>query len=157
MILTKPLHEYGSPSSQLHMWVNTSEWSEVLVAQSCPTPYDPMDWDSPDSSVHGILQAVVISFSRGSSWPRDWTQVSCIAGRLFTIWATREAHYSTFIWLDLSGALRIGTLCLKSPHWEFLSKLPKHLNSERLSSQMLPLPHFWPWEQETRHSMLIFS
>ena len=92
MILTKPLHEYGSPSSQLHMWVNTSEWSEVLVAQSCPTPYDPMDWDSPDSSVHGILQAVVISFSRGSSWPRDWTQVSCIAGRLFTIWATREAQ-----------------------------------------------------------------
>ena len=48
------------------------------------------------SSVHGIFQArvlgwVVISFSRGSSWPRDWTWVSCIAGRHFTIWATREA------------------------------------------------------------------
>ena len=47
------------------------------------------------SSVHGILQArlvqcVSISFSRGSPWPRDWTQVSCIAGRFFTIWATRE-------------------------------------------------------------------
>ena len=33
-----------------------------------------------------------ISFSRGSSWPRDWSRVSCIAGRFFTVWATREAH-----------------------------------------------------------------
>ena len=50
----------------------------------------------PGSYVHRILQArilqwVAIPFSRGSSQPRDWTQVSCIAGRLFTIWATREA------------------------------------------------------------------
>ena len=47
-----------------------------------------------DSSVHGILQAripelVAIPFSRGSSWPRDQTQVSCIAGRFFIIWTTR--------------------------------------------------------------------
>ena len=45
---------------------------------------------------HGILQArvlewVAIPFSRGSSQPRDWTWVSCIAGRFFTSWATREA------------------------------------------------------------------
>ena len=51
-------------------------------------------------SVHGILQArilkwVGISFSRGSSWLRSRTQVSCIAGRLFTDWATREAHRGT--------------------------------------------------------------
>ena len=50
------------------------------------------------SSVHGILQArildwVAIPFSRGSSWPRDRTHVSCIAGRFFTIWATRELRY----------------------------------------------------------------
>ena len=48
------------------------------------------------SSVHGILQAKIlefaISFSKGPSQPRDWTQVSCIAGRFFTIWATREAQ-----------------------------------------------------------------
>ena len=48
------------------------------------------------SSVHGILQArtlewVASPFSRGSSWPRDQTGVSCIAGRFFTSWATREA------------------------------------------------------------------
>ena len=38
-----------------------------------------------------ILEWVAISFSRGSSWPRDWTWDSCIASRLFTIWATGEA------------------------------------------------------------------
>ena len=62
----------------------------VKVTQSCPTLRNPMDWGLPGSSVHGILQArilewVAISFSRGSSRPRDGTQVSCIAGRLFTI------------------------------------------------------------------------
>ena len=63
--------------------------SESEVAQSCPTLCDPMDCSPPGSSVHGILQArilewVAISFSRGSSQPRDRTQVSCIAGRFFT-------------------------------------------------------------------------
>ena len=55
-----------------------------------------MDCSPPGSSIHGIFQAriwewVAISFSRGSSQPRDQTWVSCIAGRRFTIWATREA------------------------------------------------------------------
>ena len=66
------------------------------VAQSCPTLCDPMDCSPPGFSFHGIFQAWVlewgtISFPRGSSRPRDWTQVSHIAGRGFTIWATREA------------------------------------------------------------------
>ena len=52
------------------------------------------------SSVHGIFQArilewIAISFSRGSSWPRHRTGVSCIAGRFYTISATREAIYSS--------------------------------------------------------------
>ena len=54
-----------------------------------------MDYNLPGSSVPGIVQArvmewVAIPFSRGSSWSRDQTQVSRIAGRRFTIWATRE-------------------------------------------------------------------
>ena len=61
-----------------------------------PTLWDPTDCSLPGSSVHGIFQATVlewiaISFSRGSSWPRDWTRVSRIAGRCFTVWVTREA------------------------------------------------------------------
>ena len=52
----------------------------------------------PGSSVQGILQVrilewVAIPFSRGSSWPRDWTRVSCIAGGFFTVWATRKLYF----------------------------------------------------------------
>ena len=61
----------------------------VLVTQLCLTLCDSMDCSPPGYSVHGILQArilewVAISFSRGSSWPRDQIQVPCIAGRFFT-------------------------------------------------------------------------
>ena len=67
--------------------------SESEIAQSCLTLRDPVDCSPPGSSVHRILQArilewVAISFSRGSSRPRDRTQVSCIAGRRFNLWAT---------------------------------------------------------------------
>ena len=66
----------------------------VLVAQSCPTLWDPMDCSPPGSSVHGILQTkilerVAIPFSRGSSRPRNRNWVSCIASRFFTAWTTR--------------------------------------------------------------------
>ena len=69
---------------------------ESVVAQLCPTLWDPMDCTLPGSSVHRIFQArilewVAISFSRGSFGPRDRTQVSRIASRFFTIWATRES------------------------------------------------------------------
>ena len=67
------------------------------VAQSCLTLCDPMDCSLPGSSVHGIFQArvlewIAISFSSGSSRPRDRTQVPCIVDRRFTIWATKEVH-----------------------------------------------------------------
>ena len=70
----------------------------VCFSHLVMTLCDPMDCSLPGSSVHGILQArilewVAIPFSRGSSGPRDWTWVSCIAGRFFTIWAMREALY----------------------------------------------------------------
>jgi len=55
-----------------------------------------------DYTVHGILQArilewVAFPFSRGSSQPRDWTQVSHIAGGFFSSWAIREALIQLFI------------------------------------------------------------
>ena len=70
------------------------------VPQSCLTLCDPMDCSLPGSS-YGIFQArilewVAISFSRGSSPPRDQTQVSCIVGRCFTVWATREVFFFFF-------------------------------------------------------------
>ena len=71
----------------------------MLVSQLCLTLFNPMDCSPPGSSVHEILQArilewVAIPFSRGSSQPRDQTWVSCIVGRFFTIWVTREAFKS---------------------------------------------------------------
>ena len=85
-------------------WRSEVKWNEV--AQSCPALCDPMDCSPPGSSIHEILQArilewVAISFSRGSSWPRDQTRVSCILSRCFTIWATREAHRMTLFPLCL--------------------------------------------------------
>ena len=70
----------------------SSEKVKVAVTQSYLTLCDPMDY-----TVHGILQVrmlewVAIPFSRGSSQPRDRTQVSCIAGGFFTSGDTRETQ-----------------------------------------------------------------
>ena len=110
---------------------------QVLVVQSCPTLCDPMDCSSPGSSVHGIFQArilewVAISYSRGSSPPRDWTQVSCVAGQVFTVWATREAlgppgaHLLLLVrdcpqphWLSCKSPRMMICLCL----WMWMGKL----------------------------------
>ena len=67
------------------------------VAQSSPTLWNPMDCSPPGFSVHGILQArtlewVAIPFSRGSSWPRDQTCISCIGRWVLYHSATREVN-----------------------------------------------------------------
>ena len=71
--------------------------SESEVAQLCPTLCNTVDCSLPGFSVHGIFQArvlewVAISLSRRSSQPRDWTWVSRIVGRRFTVWATRKVQ-----------------------------------------------------------------
>ena len=68
-----------------------------LDAQPCPTLGNPMDCNPQDSSVHGISQArilewVAISFSRGSSWSRDWSNISCIGRGILYHWTTWEAR-----------------------------------------------------------------
>ena len=94
-------------SSACSVMTATPHWKPALTyrhrarvcarsLQSCLTLCNPVDRSPPGSSVHGILQAripawVAILFSRGSCPPNDWTWVSCIAGRYFTFWATREA------------------------------------------------------------------
>ena len=75
--------------------------SESEVAQSCPTLCDPMGCSLTGSSIHGIFQArmlewVAISFSRRSSWPRDWTPVSLIVGRCFTIKKAECRRFDAF-------------------------------------------------------------
>ena len=84
-----------------HLYMTTGKtiafipWMKVLVIQTCMTLCDHMDCSPPGSFVHRISQAkvlewVAISFSRECSWTRDWTPVSCFAGRFFTVWATRK-------------------------------------------------------------------
>ena len=68
----------------------------VLVTESCPTLCSFMDYRPSGTSVHGILQARILecfhSLHQGIFLTQDQTQVFCIAGRLFTDWATREAY-----------------------------------------------------------------
>ena len=77
-----------------------------------------MDCSPPGSSIHEILQArilewVAVPFSKGSSQPRDWTQVSHIAGRFFTSWARREA------WATMEPQTIYFTQCLFISSWHF--------------------------------------
>ena len=118
--------------------------SENEVAQSCPTLCDPMDCSLPGSSIHEIFQAsvlewVAISFSRGSFRPRDWTQVSCIAARHFTIWATREKGMATQFsilawrgawwamglqkrtWLSSTHVCILNTIGVYIPRWRLIA------------------------------------
>ena len=93
---------------------------KVKVAQSCPILCDSMDY-----RVHGILQArilewVAVPFSRGSSQSKGRTQVSRIAGRFFTSWATREAQEYGSEWpipspLDLTNpGIKLGSPALQA-------------------------------------------
>ena len=85
-----PHEDTSLPSKVFRDWAMGKV--NVKVAQSCPTLCDPLDY-----TVHWILQArilewVAFSFPKGSSQPRDRTEVSHITGRFFTSWATREAQ-----------------------------------------------------------------
>ena len=78
----------------------TLAWSEV--AQLYLNLCDPMDYSLPGSSIHEIFQVripewVAISFSRESSWPRDWTWVFRIAGRLSIVCTIREDFWASLI------------------------------------------------------------
>ena len=83
----------------VHRMAMSSLWIVLcLVAQSCPTLCYSMDYVACQAPLSmGILQARILEWvampsPMGFSQPRDWTQVSHIAGRFFTIWATREAQ-----------------------------------------------------------------
>ena len=89
--------------------VSEHEW--VKVAQSCPTLCDPMDYTD-----DGILQARILEwgafpFSRGSSQPRDWTQVSHITGGFSTSWAAREAQVNIWPYYSSNNSCWLAHVC----------------------------------------------
>ena len=131
--------------------------SESEVAQSCPTLCDPVDCSLSGSSVHGIFQArvlewIAISFSWGSSRPRNRTQVSCIAGReahlrIFPLKydshqpPTRELYFPSFYWRRLCGSA--SSLDLHKVSSSSVAELhaKPHL---RVKSKVSP-SFSWPW------------
>ena len=97
----------------------------------CPSFCDHIDCSPPGSSVRGILQArilvwVAIPLSRGSSRPRDWTWVSCIVGRFFTVWATRDAH-SAYHTTPNINLVRLDVNVAQESIWMSFSGDPMHL------------------------------
>ena len=106
-----------------------------VKVKSCLTLCHPVCCSPPGSSIHGILQArvlewVAISFSSGSSRPWDRTQVSCIAGRCFTLWATRVCEPHVFSSGRVSTSIKStkkvnhGSICQARKHPSTSVKLP---------------------------------
>ena len=127
----------------------------MLVAQSCLSLCDPVGCSRPGSFVHGILQARIlkcfaISFSRGSSWPRNRTRVSCITGRFFIIWAIGKPIYlevpDSFVCTDI--LLHIKALSPPGFFWSFDSnyflyfRIPQNMWLEIGTLFCFPL-YFW--------------
>ena len=118
----------------VHCIPSTWKESEREVAQSCPTLSNPMDCSPPGSSVHGIFQARVlewgaISFSRESSQSRDWTRISRIVGRRFTVWATiLKLEFSNF-WPPSSNSSSPYFPCLLTTNLIFFYNFGHFFNS----------------------------
>ena len=129
---TEPWEQRRDTEGSWWVWDNLCHHSsESEIAQSCLTLCNPMDYSPPGSSIRGIFQArvlewVAISFSRGSSWSKDRTQVSRIAGRRFTVWATREATIQNNnktkkpFKLTTEQVTTITVLCKDSTDWRIL-------------------------------------
>ena len=110
------------------------------LLQSCLTLCDPIDRSPPDFSIQGILQArilewVAIPFSGVSSQSRDQTQVSHIAGRFFTSWATREdQEYWTGYPIPSSGDLPNPGIEPRSPALQ-ADSLPTELQEKSIKKK----------------------
>ena len=95
-------------------WLAMSQGESWITLGLCP-------WNSQAR----ILEWVVILFSRGSSWPRDWTWDSCIADGFFTIWTTREAPLLTILASWTEGMWKCNS-ALKND-WIFLLQSTLHV------------------------------
>ena len=118
------LRNFWASHREAGLWVLCKvKTMKVLVIQLCLTLCDPVDYSPPGSSVHAILWArilewVVIPFSRGSSQPRDRTWVSCIVGRVFTVWAITcltPKSLKQFLSLQSENSKQQSAPCLPSP------------------------------------------
>ena len=122
-------HDYkfcnsGKTDVTEYLYSHESEKVNVLVTQSCLTLCDPTNCNPSGSSVRGLFQTGIreweaIPFSRGSFQLRAWTQVSCIAGRFFTVWAMKRdriyiCYHNQFLDLYESNIHMLGIINLFS-------------------------------------------
>ena len=129
------------------------------VAQSSSTLCDPMDCSPQPPLSMGVLQARIVEWvampsSRGSSQPRDWTQVSHIAGRFFTIWATREASQPPLFFSMKESESEVAQSCLTlCDPWTIAHEAPLSMGFSRqeywsglpfLTAEALPNPGIEP-------------
>ena len=104
-------------------WCNQSQLCNVKVIQSGPTLCNPIDY-----TVHGMLQArilewVAVPFSKGSSQPRNQTMVSCIAGGLFTNWASFFTDWAILYFPEPGKPYIWGGITISSPNGRSISVL----------------------------------
>ena len=120
-----------------------------LIAKLCLTLCDPMDCSPPGSFVHGISQArilewVAISYCRGSSWPKNWTHVSCIGKRILYHWATREAH--EFPSPHFKHSKRTQQFCTRIPSLWYEKLLLTSITWEYFRFKMLLVYILWSYK-----------
>ena len=129
---SNPKECYIYQGSFLLFWILRCKHAKSL--QTCPTLCDPVHCTPPGSSVHGILQAIILEWVavpsfRGSSWPRDQTCISCIsciAGGFFTTGASLMAQ-----WVKNLPAMR--ETWIQSLGWEDSLKKGKATHSSFLA------------------------
>ena len=123
----------------------------MLVAQLCLTLCDPKDCSLSGSSAHGILQARILAWatipsSRGSSQPRYQTQVSCIVGKFFTVWATEKPwlHSLVNILKVTEPHVLMGLiLWYRKWKWKLLSSVQLFAISWTIQFMEFSRPEYW--------------
>ena len=137
--------------------LTTIAWKKKVKLKSLSHVWlcNPMDCSLTGSSIHGIFQArilewVAISFSWGSSRPRDRTQVFCVSGRLFTIWGTRETlqlHAAAAAAKSLQSCPTLYDTIDGSPSG---SAIPGILQTRTLEWVSISFSNAWKWKVKVK-------
>ena len=156
-------HDWAIPLSffllSFPLYIENPKVKLLSCVQLFATPWTVAHQASPsmEFSRHKYREWVAISFSRGSSQPRDWTQVSCIAGRRFTIWATRESPeanlpiHKTKTMLCYAKSLQsCPTLCEPIDSSPPGSPVPGILQARTLEWVAISFSNAWKWKVKVK-------
>ena len=140
----------------MHISVFSAVAAAALSLQLCPTLCDPMGCSLPVSSVHGILWTRVLEWvampsSRGSSQPRDWIWVSCIAGRFFTAESPGKPMISSSAAATAAKSPQsCPTLCDPKEGSPLGSSVPGILQARILERVAISFSNAWKWKVKVK-------